>query len=207
MPRAIERGDEHIALDAAEGDVEIVGEAVLLAAVDEDIGDAREDAVTQPLAQGTDAAGALAMPLGREIQGDGGADDAGDVFGAGALLHLLAAAVQERLKGRGAAQEEDAAALGAAELVRGEAEGIDAERVDIEFEPARRLDGVGMEGIRGGRARGRSRGGAAAISAMGWTVPTSLFASMTLASTVSGRRAAWNSSRRDAAVRGRSRGR
>ena len=59
----------------------------------------------------------------------GGADDAGNVLRAGTFLHLLAAAAQQRLKRRGASQEEDTTALGAAELVRREAERIHAKRL------------------------------------------------------------------------------
>ena len=64
-------------------------------------------------------------------------------------------------------------ALRALELVGAEREQVDAERLDVEVDVRRGLDGVDVEAGRPCGVRTR-----AAISAIGWIVPTSLLASM-----------------------------
>ena len=60
------------------------------------------------------------------------------------------------------------------ELVGGQADQVGAERLEVEIDPRGRLDGIDVEDdARGPRTR-------SAISATGWIVPTSLFASMML---------------------------
>ncbi len=66
-------------------------------------------------------------------------------------------------------------ALRALGLVGGERDEVGAERVDVEVDPRRGLDRVDVEqDARDGRAT------TAATSAIGWIVPTSLFASITV---------------------------
>ena len=71
-------------------------------------------------------------------------------------------------------------ALRGVQLVPGDGQQVDAERVHVERDLADRLRGVGVD------ERRRARAPRAAISAMGWSVPTSLLACMTLTSTVPG---------------------
>ncbi len=118
---------------------------MLLAAVEGGAGHAGEDAVAEEVAEGSHAAATFGDAGGGEFEGDTGAGDARDVLCAGALLRFLTAAVKELAEGRAAAEEEDAGPFRPPEFVGGEAEGIDAERFDIEGEPPGRLDGVGME--------------------------------------------------------------
>ena len=120
----------------------------------------------------------------RDAQRLGRADDAGDVLGAGAALALLAAAVLLREERHAAADVQHAHALRPAELVRRQAQQVD---VRASATSSRSEFGACTASVWNGMrffidaARSRT---AAAISAIGSIVPTSLFAVMMLTSTV-----------------------
>ena len=100
-------------------------------------------------------------------------DGAGDVLRAAAAVALLGAALLLGEDVRAVPEVERADALRALELVGAQGEQVDAERLDVEVDVRRRLDGVDAR-----RGRRDGRGPARPISAIGWIVPTSLFASM-----------------------------
>ena len=72
--------------------------------------------------------------------------DSGDVLRTGAPLPLLAPAGELLQERHTAAHEEEARALGAAELVPRERQQVDAERVHIQRMAVRHLDGVRVHG-------------------------------------------------------------
>ena len=82
-----------------------------------------------------------------QLGGLGEADNAGDVLGAGAAAALVAAANQQRLERRSAADEERAGALGAVHLVGADGEQMAADAADIDFDFARALHRVDVEEI------------------------------------------------------------
>ena len=79
--------------------------------------------------------------LGRNTE----TDNTGDVLGTGSSAPLLATTLDQGFDRRAIAEYQRTNALGAANLVCRQAQHIDAERTDIELNPARRLDGVGMD--------------------------------------------------------------
>ena len=79
------------------------------------------------------------------VEGRAEPDDAGDVLGAGAQAALVTAAVQDGLQARAALHVQRADALGAVELVAGEAEHVDAELGDVDGQRPDRLHRVGVE--------------------------------------------------------------
>ncbi len=81
----------------------------------------------------------------RNLQGDRLAHDPGHVLGSGAPLPLLAAPGHLGDEGGASPDIEHACALGAAELVPGKAEKVDAEAVDVQGQCAGSLDGVRMD--------------------------------------------------------------
>ena len=88
-------------------------------------------------------------PGGGEFGGFAEADDAGYVFGSGAALTLVGAAVEHGGEADVAADEEDSDAFGGVHLVAGEGEEVDvlewAFGAEVEGELAGDLDGVGVE--------------------------------------------------------------
>ena len=117
-------------------------------AVEAKVGD-----VPQTLAQEVGEVGVMAivgfLVADGEFEGGGHADDEGDVFGAGAAVAFLGAALDLGYDAGAASDVKDADALGAVKFVGGEGEEINAESVDVEGESAGRLDGVGVEGDAG----------------------------------------------------------
>jgi len=115
-------------------------------AVEGDVGDrlhdAGEEAVAQPGKPRPVGRDVGARPFDRRPE----ADDAGKVLGAGAPAPLLPAAVDEVCDFCSVPDVEGADALGAVELVAREGEEVDVVLIDVEFEVADRLDGVGVEG-------------------------------------------------------------
>ena len=109
----------------------------------------------------------------RKLVGRGQPDRAGDVLRPGAAMPLLAAALLLGQDVRAVADVQGADALRSLELVSADREQVDAERLDVEVDLRRRLDRVDVR-----RGRRDAPGRARAISAIGWIVPTSLFASM-----------------------------
>src|SRR5690606_12351989 len=79
--------------------------------------------------------------LGRQLEGAREGDDARDVLGPRAAPPLLAAAVQDRLEWKTRADREGADTLRRAQLVPGDAHGVDAERGETHLERPRRLHG------------------------------------------------------------------
>jgi len=80
-----------------------------------------------------------------EFRGFAEANDAGDIFGAGAEATLVVAAVEKLAEARAALDEERADAFGSVELVAGEREQIELQGFDIEGNFCGGLHGVRME--------------------------------------------------------------
>ena len=81
----------------------------------------------------------------REFGGFAEANDSGNVFGAGAAVAFVMAAVKLRSERRAGADVERADALGAINFVRGDGEQIHAEVIHVERELAGGLHGVAVE--------------------------------------------------------------
>ena len=122
--------------------------------------------------------GVLLLALDRSLHRDGEGGDAGHVEGAGADVALLAAAVQQRRAGDVPAEQQGADADRAAQLVAGDGQRGGAAGGEVDRDLPDRLDGVGVE-------RHAVPAASAASSATGWTVPTSLFAHMTVTRAIS----------------------
>ena len=103
------------------------------------------DAGGQPVAQASRRGRTSGSCSRGQRHGHAEADDAGHVLGAGAQAALVAAAVQDGLQARAALHVERADALGAVELVAGEAEHVDAELGDVDRQRPDGLHGVGVE--------------------------------------------------------------
>ena len=155
----VEGDDQGFGVDVIEVEVGGVGDARGAGAVDAGVGDCSEEALFEAVAEGGevcwDRCGVgLSQPCVGEFGGFAEGYDAGDVFGAGAALALVGAAVEERGEADVAADEEDAGALRGVHLVAGDGEQVDVlERglgAEVEGELAGGLDGVGVEESAGG---------------------------------------------------------
>ena len=140
---------------------------------------ALEEAALEIVAEGADADGVLRERFLGELSGFAEADDAGDIFGAGAKAALVVAAVEELLQRRAGADVERADSFGAVNFVGGEGKQIDLQGVYVDGQLAGGLHGVGVE-------VDFEFGGEAADFFEGWTVPSSLLACMTEMRAVSG---------------------
>ena len=133
-----------------------------------------QDGLREAVAQAAQARDGRGPLLARQVVGGRRPDGSGHVLGPGAPVALLGAALLLRQDVGPVADVERPGALRALELVRAERHEVGAERLDIDVDVRRGLDGVDVEeDARCGRGR-RS-----AISAIGWIVPTSLLASIT----------------------------
>ena len=134
-----------LALDELEGEVHVVGQAALPAAVELGRGDLREDAPDGMVAQGE-----LAVMLGgklvdRQFGGAREADDAGHVLRGTAAPALLLAAIEKVLKLHATAHVQKPDALGPVNLVGGRRQHIDAQLVHVDGLVAEGLHRVGVE--------------------------------------------------------------
>jgi len=122
----VEGDDEGFGFEVIEVEVAGVGDAWCVAAVDAGLVDLGEDALFEAVAEGGEFDGAVGVePGGGEFCGFAEADDAGYVFGAGAALALVRAAVEHGGETDVAADEENADAFGRVDLVAGEGEEVD----------------------------------------------------------------------------------
>ena len=114
--------------------------------------------VEEPVAQRDE--GGRAGGHFRPGQGGGPAqpDDAGDVLRPAPAAALLDAAVDERQDAHALADIEGRRALGPVELVAGQAQGVDAQGLDVERDVARGGHGVGVEEDVAGPADGGDLG-------------------------------------------------
>ena len=136
------------ALDVLEGEAGAVREAAraIDRTCDDRMRNAAREFIEQPIAQRGDvraSGGALGR---RETQRRRQADGAGDVLRAGAAVPFLRAADDLRRERRAAAHVQRADTLRAVDLVRGDGEQVDVERIDAEVERARGLYSVGVDG-------------------------------------------------------------
>ena len=183
-------GDDHgLAIDAIEVDIAGVGRAIPARAVDAGAGDAFEHAVFQPVAQQAKRSVSSApsvRPASSAAAPKAAMPGTFSVPGRRSRSWWPPKAMGARL--RSLADVERADALGRIELVAAHAVEIDAERAPRPRgscrAPARHRRGTATPASRAMRA----------ISAMGWTVPSSLLACMMETSTVSGRSARRTSS-------------
>ena len=144
-PSEIESDDEGFAFDAGEKDVGGVRSARGVGRVDAGVGDTVEDASFERVAEAGDTRGVLFEGEAGEFGGFAEADDAGDIFGAGAEAALVMAAIEKFAEARAAFDEECANAFGGVELVAGEREQIELQGFDVDGNFSRGLYGVGVE--------------------------------------------------------------
>ena len=130
------------------------------------------DGFGQAVALAAEAADRLG-PLGAgEVEGGRQPDRAGHVLRARPPMALLGSTLLLGEDVRAVADVERADALRPLELVRPERDEVGSQRLDVEVDVWRRLDGIDVE------EDALACPDAAAISAIGWIVPTSLLASM-----------------------------
>jgi hypothetical protein len=129
----IESDDEGFTFEAWEKDVGGVGCARNIGRIDVGIGDAADDALFESVAE----AG--------EFGGFAKADDAHNIFCAGAEAALVMAAVEKLAEARAALDEERANAFGRIELVAGDGKKIELKRFDVDGNFSGGLHRVGVE--------------------------------------------------------------
>ena len=133
------------ALDELEGEVHVVGQAALPAAVELGRGDLLENAADGMVAQRQLAVALGDDFLGGQFGGAGEADDAGHVLGGAAPPAFLLTAIEEVLKLHAAAHIQKADALGAVDLVGRRRQHVDAQLVHVDGLMAEGLHRVGVE--------------------------------------------------------------
>ena len=133
-----------LALDVAETDVHVAGEAAPAIAVQQRTGHVGLDTLDEAIAQGGQAGAGGRAVLLHQLERRATRHDAGHVLGAGAATTFLVAPVDEWHQRSPAPDVERAHALGRVELVGGEREEIDPEAVHVEVEEAGGLHGVGV---------------------------------------------------------------
>ena len=133
-----------LALDALEAEAYIAGQTIHRVAVEAGVGDLGKTR-DQLVPQGGDIGGVLLKVGAGFFQSRSHAADAGDVFRACPLATLLCATVDQVGEQNALAAVQCANALGAVELVGGEAQHIDVLRLHIDGDVTYRLDSVGME--------------------------------------------------------------
>ena len=99
----------------------------------------------QRVAEAGDARGVLFEREPGEFGGFAEADDAGDIFGAGAEAALVMAAVEKLAEASAALDEERADAFGGVELVAGDREKIELKGFHVDRNFSGRLHGVAVE--------------------------------------------------------------
>jgi len=137
-------GKQVPARNAGEGDVQRVGQALLGVAVEHQAGHGVGEAPLQVVAQGGEVPRGLRQRFARQPRRLAKADYLRHVLGAGPQAVLLVGAEQNRFDGSAVSHVERTDALGSIELVAGERQQVDAERIDVERDLAGRLGRVGM---------------------------------------------------------------
>ena len=140
----VEQQQKALAFNAFKAEAHIAGQAVHGIAVERavrNIGKTGDQAV----AQRADLFGILVDVRAGFLQRRGHAHDGGDVLRACALAALLRAALNEAREGNALPRVQKPDALRAVELVRGEGEHVDALRLDVNGNMARRLHRIGVE--------------------------------------------------------------
>jgi hypothetical protein len=121
----VEGDDEGFGFEVIEVEIAGVGDAVCSSAVDSGLVDLGEDALFEAVAECGEFGGTVGVePRVREFSGFAQADDGGYVFGSGAALTLMGAAVEHGSEANVAADEEDSDAFGGVHLVAGEGEEV-----------------------------------------------------------------------------------
>ena len=134
-----------LSLDVLERDVERVGEAVLLVAVDAHVGALREYPGLEPVAERGELPLLVGHAEARELAGLGESDDVGDVLGAGAASGLLVPAEHEGLDLRALAHVHEADSLGGVELVTRDGQHVDGNGLDVDLRLSGGLHRVRVE--------------------------------------------------------------
>src|SRR5439155_4077211 len=143
----VERDEDRLAFDVLEAGGEVVRCSLraVLRPCYVHMRDALRDAPEQTIAQLAGVGVAGVELFVRKLQRLRHADDPGDVLGTGASVLLLAAAELLPLDGGALADIERTGALWTVELVRADAEHVDADTVRVDVEHASGLDGVRVE--------------------------------------------------------------
>jgi hypothetical protein len=150
----VEGDDEGFGFDVVEVEAAGVGDAGCSGSVDAALFDLGEDALFEAVAEGGEGrwsvgGSVFGEPLLGYFSGFAEGDDAGYVFGSGAALALVGAAVEHGGEADVASHEEGSDAFGGVDLVTGDCEEVNVfERAfgaEVEGETAYNLDGVGVE--------------------------------------------------------------
>ena len=140
----VEQHQQRVALAAREAEVGVAGQPVLVGAVDGRVGHLAQHPADQVVAQVADPGGVLVEVLDRHLDGGREAGDRGGVDGAAADVALLATAVHERGHVELTAYDESADAVGPADLVAGQGQGVHARCREVDRHRADRLHRVGV---------------------------------------------------------------
>jgi len=133
-----------LTLQAREADVDIVGQAMLRAAIQACFGDVLQHAVDDVVPQLGLVGHALVQMGGGDLQGLAHGGDAGHILGACAVAGLLAAAVDQVLGPHALTAVQGTHALGAVELVGTHGQHIHAQILHIHRDGTHGLHGVGV---------------------------------------------------------------
>ena len=141
----IKSDDEGFAFESGKKDVGGVGCARNIGRVDVGIGDAGEDTLFESVAEADDARGVFFEREACEFGGFAEADDAGNIFCAGAEAALVMATVEKLAEARAALDEERANAFGRIELVAGNGKKIELKSFNVDEDFSGGLHSVGVE--------------------------------------------------------------
>ena len=147
-PVGIQQKQQALALDALEAEADVARQTVLKVTVDGAVGNLAQ-AFDEPVPHGGDPGHVLVDVVAGILHGGGHAADAGQILGTGPLAPLLGAALNDIDQREAPADIQGAHALGAVELVSGQAQHVDVLLFDVDFQVADGLNGVGVEGHAG----------------------------------------------------------
>ena len=141
----IQQEQQALALDALKAEAHIAGKAVYRIAVESAVGDLAQT-LDQLIPQSGDLGG-IGVHVGAGFfQRRGHAHDGRQIFRAGTLAPLLCAALDHIGQREATAAVQSAHALGAVELVAGQAQHVDVLFLHMDLQMTHRLDRVGVEG-------------------------------------------------------------
>ena len=141
----VQQKQQALALNALKAEADVAGQTVRQIAVHRAVGDFGQPC-NKPVPHGGYPGHILVDMIAGLLQGRGHTADAGQVLRTGTLAPLLSASLNDVHQGEALADVQRANALGAVELVGGQAEHIDILLLDVNVQVSRRLNRVGVEG-------------------------------------------------------------
>ena len=145
---SVQQEQQALALDAFEAEVDIAGQPVDKVTVDGTVGNFAQP-LNDPIPHGGNPGHIFVNVLAGVLHGGSHTADTGNIFGAGTLAALLSTALDDVHQGEALADIQGAHALGAVELVAGQAQHINVLFLDVDMHMAHRLHRVGVEGHAG----------------------------------------------------------